>query len=94
MTVAESQGWGWIKAVSPSEQEELQKKWVQSCILREGFELEARIMRGSDKTYRWHLVRGVPVPVGSSGFLAKVNENNIMGFYSFLSKVVWHSNGH
>ena len=53
--------WGWIEAIHPQDVEGVTRIWKEAVEKEEAAEIEQRIRRGSDGSYRWHLVRGVPV---------------------------------
>ncbi len=57
MTLAESQGRGWIKPFHPEDQPAVEANWKNTT---DTYSLEARLRR-ADGTYRWWLVRGVPL---------------------------------
>lgn len=61
LTPEQSRGWGWTKAFHPEDLElklpELKGSILSGSVLTG----EARILRGSDKQYRWHLIKNIPV---------------------------------
>ena len=54
-------GWGWEKVMHPEDYRGCRERWLHSLATGEGYEMSLRILRGSDSTYRWHLVRALPV---------------------------------
>jgi PAS domain S-box-containing protein len=58
MSLAELQGWGWVKLVHPDDIEKNIETWKHSVATGNDFQFEHRIQR-HDGQYRWHLVRGV-----------------------------------
>ena len=52
---------GWDETLYPDDQEGTWAFWRQSAQTGAVFEIEHRLKRASDRTYRWHLVRAVPM---------------------------------
>jgi PAS domain S-box-containing protein len=50
-------GAGWLQWVHPDDQELAVKRWKRSLDTGEPYEIEFRLLRGSDRSWRWHLVR-------------------------------------
>jgi len=63
---------GWLEAVHPDDYERLVETRAKHIEAGEGYEMEARLQR-RDKTYRWHLVRNLPLRNESGG-----NENSVL----------------
>jgi PAS domain S-box-containing protein len=61
LTLEESIGDGWRKAVHPEDELRVLQAWAEALVRDVDFEVETRIRRGSDGTYRWFWVRGLPV---------------------------------
>ncbi len=61
MTLEESRGYGWRAAVHPDDDFRVLQAWMEALAADVDFEVEARIRRGSDGSYRWFWVRGLPV---------------------------------
>ena len=61
MTLEQSQGWGWGQMLHPDDVQSCLDRWTTSVETGENYEVECRIKRTSDQTYRWHLTRAVPV---------------------------------
>ena len=57
----QSLGWRWVDQLHPDDQEPCVKIWKEAVASRRPVEFKYRIHRGSDDSYRWHLVRGLPV---------------------------------
>ena len=55
-------GFGWKSGVHPEDLERHLRKWQLCSETAEPFEDEARFRRAADGTYRWFLVRAVPLP--------------------------------
>jgi len=60
----------WDRALHPDDREMVAEIWKSAFSSRAPLEMENRLRRGSDGTYRWHLVRAVPV-FNSEGQLLK-----------------------
>jgi PAS domain S-box-containing protein len=58
LSVEEGLGWGWMNAFHPEDRAE--KEWRSAFAAGQPFEKEARL-RGVDGTYRWFLLRAVPL---------------------------------
>jgi PAS domain S-box-containing protein len=54
-------GWGWQLIVHPDDLEDTLRRW--NAALRSGntYEVEHRLLRASDQSYRWHLARALPL---------------------------------
>ena len=61
LSVEETVGAGWQRAVHPEDLVRHSEKWRTSIASGEVFEDEARFHRAADGEYRWFLVRGVPL---------------------------------
>jgi PAS domain S-box-containing protein len=59
-TVEEGLGTGWFESVHPDDREAMMARWTRSLCSGEFYQTEYRL-RERDGTYRWHVVRGVPV---------------------------------
>lgn len=55
------EGWDWIKFVHPEDLPTVQSRWAQSLAAGSAFEVEERFRRGGDGSFRWHIVRALPV---------------------------------
>ena len=69
MTMEESHGHGWITPFHPDDKQRAWEAWVRATQHNERYSLECRL-RGADGTYRWWLVRGVPM-LGRNGEILK-----------------------
>ena len=61
LTLEETQGWGWKQTQHPQDVQSTIDKWEVSIATGEVFENEMRFLRASDKSWRWHFTRAVPV---------------------------------
>jgi len=52
---------GWDRLVHPEDRERTAAAWNQASASGSEFEIEHRVRRASDGSYRWHLVRAVPL---------------------------------
>jgi len=52
---------GWDRLLHPEDRERTWSAWNQAKDCGSAFEIEHRIRRASDGSYRWHLVRAVPL---------------------------------
>lgn len=59
-TQAEVQGWGWLDAVHPHDQERTRAVWQQAIATKRLYEMEYRL-QAADGSYRDFSVRGVPI---------------------------------
>jgi PAS domain S-box-containing protein len=50
-------GAGWLQWVHPDDQESAVNRWKRSLDTGEPYEIEFRLLRASDRSWRWHLVR-------------------------------------
>ncbi len=53
--------WGWHQMLHPEDQPKCLEYWSESLETGKPYEIEFRIKRGTDGTYRWHLVRALPL---------------------------------
>jgi PAS domain S-box-containing protein len=61
LSVEETSGAGWQRAIHPEDLARHSEKWRISVATGQPFEDEARFRRAADGEYRWFLVRGVPL---------------------------------
>jgi PAS domain S-box-containing protein len=52
---------GWEKTVHPDDLSRMAERWLESQTTGQPLDSEARLRRGSDRVYRWFLIRAVPV---------------------------------
>jgi PAS domain S-box-containing protein len=52
---------GWDHLLHPEDRERTWREWRQARTCGSAFEIEHRLRRASDGSYRWHLVRAVPL---------------------------------
>jgi diguanylate cyclase (GGDEF)-like protein/PAS domain S-box-containing protein len=58
---SKSVGWGWEDVLHPEDLEACKQRWEQALRTGEEFDIEYRLRRASDRQYRWHLGRAVPI---------------------------------
>ncbi len=61
LTLEESRGWGWQRTLHPDDVDATTETWTRSSQTGERYEVEYRMRRGSDGSYRWHLGRAFPL---------------------------------
>lgn len=54
-------GWEWEQWIHPEDLPSCLSCWRESLATGQPYEIEFRGLRGTDKTYRWHLVRALPL---------------------------------
>ena len=59
-------GEGWLDWVHPEDRERTAERWKQSISTGQRYETDFRLLRANDQTWRWHLVRALPMS-GPSG---------------------------
>jgi PAS domain S-box-containing protein len=60
-TPAQVRGYGWLAAVHPDDLFRVVEQAAHAASTKEPYELEYRLRRASDGSYRWHLSRALPV---------------------------------
>ncbi len=60
-TESEVIGWEWQQWIHPDDLAKTLECWSHALLTGETYEFESRLLYGIDKTYRWHLVRGLPL---------------------------------
>ena len=60
-TSAQVRGWGWLAAVHPDDLARVAEQILHAANSGEPYELEYRLRRASDNSYRWHLSRALPL---------------------------------
>jgi two-component system cell cycle sensor histidine kinase/response regulator CckA len=61
LTLSERAGLGWDHLVHPEDRERTWRAWNEAAKSGAVFEIEHRLRRAADASYRWHLVRAVPM---------------------------------
>jgi PAS domain S-box-containing protein len=56
---------GWDALLHPEDRERTWEAWREARLSGAVFEIEHRLLRAADLSYRWHLVRAVPMKNGS-----------------------------
>jgi diguanylate cyclase (GGDEF)-like protein/PAS domain S-box-containing protein len=70
LTLTQSQGWGSLAAIHPDDVQNVVDVWDRTVAMGISYDLQFRLKRVSDGTYRWHLGRGVPMR-DSNGIIVK-----------------------
>lgn len=78
LSVEETSGAGWQRAIHPEDFVRHSEKWRTSVATGQVFEDEARFRRAADGEYRWFLVRGVPL---------QDQHGNIVKWYGTLTDI-------
>ena len=78
LSVEETSGAGWQRAIHPEDLVRHSEKWRISVATGQVFEDEARFRRAADGEYRWFLVRGVPL---------RDQHGNIVKWYGTLTDI-------
>ena len=78
LSVEQSSGAGWQRAIHPEDLVRHSEKWRISVATGQVFEDEARFRRAADGEYRWFLVRGVPL---------RDQHGNIVKWYGTLTDI-------
>ncbi len=78
LSVEQSSGAGWQRAVHPEDLAQHSENWRISVATGQPFEGEARFRRAVDGEYRWFLVRGVPL---------RDPHENILRWYGTLTDI-------
>jgi PAS domain S-box-containing protein len=65
LAVEEAAPLGWDRLLHPDDAERTTSAWNRATASGATFEIEHRLRRSSDGSYRWHLVRAVPVRTGT-----------------------------
>jgi PAS domain S-box-containing protein len=60
---------GWEHLIHPEDRKRTWRAWTQARHTGSAFEIEHRLKRAADSSYRWHLVRAVPFR-GGAGHIA------------------------
>jgi PAS domain S-box-containing protein len=63
-------GAGWMEGVHPDERQRTAERWRRSLEAGTPYEATLRLIRASDHSWRWHLVRGIPLR-GDNGNIAQ-----------------------
>ncbi|MDH3504115.1 MAG: PAS domain S-box protein [Nitrospirota bacterium] len=54
-------GQGWQRFLHPDDLPGCLKSWAKACETNQPYEIEFRLLRGTDHSYRWHLGRALPI---------------------------------
>jgi PAS domain S-box-containing protein len=61
LTLADTEGKGWGQVIHPDDLPKAGADWNEAVHTGRDYEIGARLKRGSDGQYRWHLVRAMPI---------------------------------
>ncbi|MGI8499544.1 MAG: PAS domain-containing protein [Hassallia sp.] len=61
LNLEETIGYGWRKVLHPDDLEKSVQLWTEALSNGTPYEIEHRYLRVADGTYRWHLVRALPI---------------------------------
>jgi PAS domain S-box-containing protein len=61
LSEAQLTGWGWQAVWHPEDLPDGRTRWRESLRTGQPYEYQARLLRAVDGSYRWHLIRAVPV---------------------------------
>jgi PAS domain S-box-containing protein len=61
MNLKQSRDWGWKPVLHPDDLQIAIERWTHSVTTGAPFELEVRLQRASDRAYRWHISRALPI---------------------------------
>ncbi|HEX8552512.1 MAG TPA: ATP-binding protein [Abditibacteriaceae bacterium] len=61
MTIEQTRGWSWKSVVHPDDLRSCLAIWQHSVATGEIYQVEHRLKRMSDQTFRWHLARALPL---------------------------------
>lgn len=69
LTLEQSLGRGWLSVLHPDDLPQMSAVWRSAMEKKEAFEIEYRFKNGTNKNYKWHLGRGIPM--SESGEIVK-----------------------
>jgi PAS domain S-box-containing protein len=61
LSVKQSLDWGWQLTIHPDDLQLCLQRWTTAVQSGDSYEIEYRLRRGSDNSYRWYLGRAVPL---------------------------------
>jgi PAS domain S-box-containing protein len=61
LTMEQTEDWGWGAVLHPDHLQPCIDRWAHSLTTGEAYEFEFSLRRASDRAYRWHLVRALPM---------------------------------
>lgn len=70
LDLVQSRGTGWLSAIHPTDAGRCIEAWQEALKTNGTFEIECRLRRAADATYRWHLCRAVPEFDGNAQLVA------------------------
>lgn len=77
-TFDELKGDGWQSILHPLDLERCRQRWKKAVVIGEPYEIEYRLKRGSDGSYRWHIGRAHPV---------KDHEGNVLQWFGTCTDI-------
>jgi len=69
LSLEESQGWGWERILHPDDLQPVLECWQRALQTGSNYEVEYRLKRAADGSYRWHIGRAVPLRDASGAIL-------------------------
>ena len=63
-------GTGWLSLIHPDDRNRTVERWKESLVSGKDYEFLFRLRRGSDQSWRWHLVRAMPF-LEENGFVSQ-----------------------
>lgn len=80
VTAASVLAHGWKNLCHPHDLIEAVQRWSRSLQSGEPYEVEFRLLRGTDRQYRWHVARALPVRGGDGAITGWVGTNTDVDF--------------
>ena len=80
VTAASVLAHGWKNLCHPHDLIEAVQRWASALQTGEPYEVEFRLLRGTDRQYRWHVARAFPVRDGSGAVTGWVGTNTDVDF--------------
>jgi PAS domain S-box-containing protein len=68
-------GWGWQRGIHSEDLPRCLDSWLHSLLTGDPYEVEFRLHRVADDSYRWHLGRAVPLRDGCGGIVSWFGTN-------------------
>ena len=68
-------GWGWQRGIHPEDLPRCLDSWLHSLVTGDPYEVEFRLHRAADDSYRWHLGRAVPLRDACDGIVSWFGTN-------------------
>lgn len=74
-TSEQTLGWGWQCGIHPEDLARCLDRWLHSLVTGDPYEVEFRLHRAADDSYRWHLGRAVPLRDACGGIVSWFGTN-------------------